>query len=96
MALTIEDDDGHEVCSVKCAPQAISDILVQVTRGPERVCILSFSIGQLMREELEGDGDWSGMLQVSDERAAVLLRWADQLEAYAQIMRSALKCRRPA
>ncbi len=80
----IEDADGN-----------MWDILVQVRRGTDDL-VLTFTIGDLMRQELEGDGDWSGMLQVTDERAAVLLRWAEQLEAYAQIMRSALKCRRPA
>lgn len=93
MAVVIERD-GVEEWIVQCAPQCMTDILVQVSRmaDPENV-VFTFQIGELMREALEDCGDLLGMLQCSDQQAAVLERYASLLEIYAEIMRSALKCR---
>jgi hypothetical protein len=96
MTLFVEppNDDGEawEICLAK---QCLTDILVQVRKSGEQWATVAFKIGELVCEEIEGDGDLGGPLQVSDERAANLARWAAQLELYAGIVRSALKCRRP-
>lgn len=92
---TSDDEDRKLDWVITIAPQCLTDILIQVSRPEGKFAALTFGIGELMRDEIEGDGDFGGMLQLSNERAANLTRWADQLEIYAALMRSSLKCRRP-
>ena len=89
-----EEDEDRDF-NVICAPQCLTDILVQVRRANDNTVVLTFEIGKLMREEIEGHGDMEGLLLVTNEEATNFARWADQLEIYAALMRSALKCRRP-
>lgn len=93
MAIHIEEN-GKDVWEIRCAPQCMTDILVQVRRVGTEMPLFAFHIGDLLREEVEAHGDLGGMMQVDDEQSANLNRWADQLEIYAALIRTALQCRR--
>lgn len=89
-------EDGGEWV-VRIAPQCMTDILVQVCRSDPDAndpAIFTFCIGELMREALDDLGCLDGLLEADDAEAANIERWASQMEAYAAIMRSALRCRR--
>jgi len=90
------DEDGN-YWYVRLAPQRLTDILVQVVcvREDEDDVVFAFEIGELLLEEVEDNGRLDGTLAPNDTMAMNLMRWADQLEAYAMIVRSALRCRAP-
>lgn len=93
MTIHIEED-GEDLWEIECAPHCMTDILVQVRRVDAERPLFTFHIGDLLREEVEGHGDMGGMIQIDDEQSANLNRWADQLEIYAALIRTALRCRR--
>lgn len=92
MPLTIENTDHQDEWIVRCAPQCLTDILVQVTHAetPEQ-CVFTFCLGKMLREMVEDYGTWDGTLVMDKHHVAVFERWASQLDLYAEIIRSALK-----
>ena len=94
MTVYIEKDGDEEAWAVECAPGCLTDILIVARRNCDEEASFSFKLGELMAEEIENWGDWMGMLKVDDNHFVVLSRWADQLEIYASLMRSALRSRR--
>ena len=103
MVLHIGDrDEDKDRWRINCAPQCTTDILVQVTdlwrleNDPEdQGADFSFKLGKLMVEEAGNATMPGGLLWATDDEAANIARWADQFEAYAAIMRSALRSRDP-
>ncbi len=93
MSLNIEDPPGKDRYELRCAPQVLTDILVQVRDlrdGDKSRCIFTFEIGKLLLQEVEEDALLSGAWEGGDHRRAVLLRWASLLECYAATMRAAM------
>jgi hypothetical protein len=97
------EKNGQDAWRLQCVPQCLTDILVQVSsikRDPndvdeEYTVEFTFHIGELMREMIEDQGTLDGDLDITDIEALNIERWARQLEIYATLMRSALRCRRP-
>ena len=90
MTILIECPLGNDRWEIKCAPQHLTDILVQVydlSQKETKSATFTFKIGELMLEEIEQDGVIFGAWRGGKERREVLLRWALLLERYAEIMR---------
>jgi hypothetical protein len=95
--MELKTDEYGNYWYVRLAPQRLTDILVQVVcvREDKDDVVFAFEIGALLLEEVETHGCLDGTLAPNDTMAMNLTRWADQLEAYVTIIRSALRCRTP-
>jgi hypothetical protein len=99
MALYLPDyeEDEDKQWRINCAPQQLTDIIIQVSMPGHADCDfadLSFSLGELLRSEIDGYAGFEGHVVMTDEEMATTLRWAELLEAYALILRAALKAPR--
>lgn len=93
MSINIEDPPGKDRYEIRCAPQVLTDILVQVRdlrNNDKSRCLFTFEIGHLLLQEVEGDAVLSGEWKGGNQRRAVLLRWASLLECYAATIRAAI------
>lgn len=94
MSVIVKNAKGAWEWRISCAPQTLTDILVEVAkidRHGKWTIVCSFHLGELMRQEVEDHASLLGPLSIDDHAAGVLTRWADQLVLYAGIMRSALR-----
>lgn len=83
--------NGKDEWIIRTAPQCMTDVLVQVAREKDPgTTLFTFEIGELIREELEGDGTLNGEFVATPARRAELARWADLLEIHARTIRAVL------
>lgn len=83
--------NGKDEWIIRTAPQCMTDILIQVAREKDPgTTLFTFEVGELIREELEGDGTLTGEFVATPARRAELARWADLLEIHARTIRAVL------
>ena len=99
MALYLPDyeEDEDKQWRINCAPQQLTDIIIQVSMPGHAngdSASVAFGLGDLLRGEVDTKVTLDGDNGMTDEELATTLRWAELLEAYALILRAALKAPR--
>lgn len=93
MGMRRNGSDGEEErWEIHLHPAQQTDILVRVVdlMGGENNVVFTFTIGKLFLEEIEDQATTAGTIILDDYTKAIYLRWARQLEIYAELIRASL------